>query len=387
MNTPLIARCALTLLLCPALTSAAQMMHSTTRPALALGVAADAQGSLWIAGLNEHGQLFIQSTADGGEHWQHKQVLNTGDDTIAAEGESRPAMAFGPNGAAVISYTQPLDKPYTGNIRLLRSADGGSTFAPPVTVHDDHQIITHRFASLAFDGRGDLNIVWIDKRDATDKSYAGAAVYGKVSHDGGASFEPDRKLADHSCECCRIALATAPDGQQVALWRHVFDGSVRDHAFAPLSSMGGNRSPTRATEDGWVLAACPHHGPGLAAASGGGYHAVWFGLRNGVVAARYGRLSSDGHPLGAVQALPDPGAEHADVAAAGHKVAVVWRSFDGQQTRLRAWLSGDDGQHFELRDLAASPSDNDHPRLLRNGEQLQVVWRTLDGIQVFGLAP
>ena len=146
-------------------------------------------------------------------------MLNTGDDTIAAEGESRPAMAFGPNGAAVISYTQPLDKPYTGNIRLLRSADGGSTFAPPVTVHDDHQIITHRFASLAFDGRGDLNLVWIDKRDATDKSYAGAAVYGKVSHDGGASFEPDRKLADHSCECCRIALATAPDGQQVALWR------------------------------------------------------------------------------------------------------------------------------------------------------------------------
>jgi len=387
MNTRKTGRWALFAVLWPLLAPAAQMTHSTARPSLALGVAADAQGSLWIAGLDDHSRLFIQSTNDDGKSWQPRQVLNTGDDVIAADGESRPAMAFSPDGAVVISYTQPLSKPYTGNIRLLRSADGGRTFAPPVTVHDDRQQITHRFASLAFDGDGDLNIVWVDKRDATDQSYAGAALYGKVSHDGGATFEPDRKLADHSCECCRIALATGADGKLVAFWRHVFEGSIRDHGFAPLSDMGRGRAPVRATADGWVLAACPHHGPGLAAASDGGYHAVWYGLREGVVAARYGRLSADGQPVGAVRALPDAGAEHADVATSGHKVAVVWRSYDGQQTRLRAWLSDDDGAHFVLRELAASAADNDHPRLLRNGSALQVVWRTLDGIGVYGLAP
>ena len=387
MNTRKTSFWALAAVLWPLLAPAAHMTHSNARPALALGVAADAQGALWSAGLDDHSRLFIQSTTDDGKTWQPRQVLNTGDDVIAADGESRPAMGFGPNGAVVISYTQPLSKPYTGNIRLLRSADGGRTFAPPVTVHDDRQLITHRFASLAFDGDGDLNIVWVDKRDATDKAYAGAALYGKVSHDGGATFEPDRKLADHSCECCRIALAAAPDGKLVALWRHVFDGSIRDHAFAPLSALGSQRKPTRATQDGWVLAACPHHGPGLAAASGGGYHAVWYGLREGVVAARYGRLGADGQPMGAVQALPDAGAEHADVAASGHHVAVVWRSYDGQQTRLRAWLSDDDGAHFTLRELAGSTADNDHPRLLRNGNTLQVVWRTLDDIQVYRLAP
>jgi hypothetical protein len=98
-------------------------------------------------------------------------------------------------------------------------------------------------------------------------------------------------------------------------------------------------------------------------------------------------MSADGQPVGAVTALPDAGAEHADVATSGHKVAVVWRSYDGQQTRLRAWLSDDDGAHFVLRELAASAADNDHPRLLRNGSALQVVWRTLDGIGVYRLAP
>jgi hypothetical protein len=43
---------------------------------------------------------------------------------------------------------------------------------------------------------------------------------------------------------------------------------------------------------------------------------------------------------------------------------------NGQATRLRAWLSRDDGRSFVLKDLARSADDNDHPLLTRRGEQL-----------------
>jgi hypothetical protein len=70
------------------------------------------------------------------------------------------------------------------------------------------------------------------------------------------------------------------------------------------------------------------------------------------------------------------------VASLGPHVAVVWRSFDGRRTRLRAWLSDDGGERFTLRELADTPLSNDHPRLARLGERWVVVWRTAREIRV-----
>lgn len=360
------------------------------KPALGTGAAFSPDGELWIAGLDPQGRLFVQSSADAGESWQAPKLLDIGDDRISADGENRPKLAFGPAGLAVISYTKPLSKPYTGDIRLLRSTDGGKSFAPPVTVHANRQLITHRFESIAFDAQGLLHTVWIDKRDleaAKSKGapYRGAALYRNESKDGGASFGPDLKLADHSCECCRIALSPTPEGGMAALWRHVFEPNQRDHAFARLA--GDAPSLQRASLDRWAVDACPHHGPGLtpAEANGdapGGYHALWFGLRAGEAAVRYGRLDADGRPVGTVRALPDSGAEHADLISAGNTLAIAWRSFDGKSTRLRAWVSFDAGRNFTLQELSSSALDNDHPRLLRHQDSLYALWRTAEKIHV-----
>jgi hypothetical protein len=201
------------------------------------------------------------------------------------------------------------------------------------------------------------------------------------------SFGPDIRVADHSCECCRIALAAAPGGGVAALWRHVFEPNERDHAFARWAASGVSQHtavPVRATLDRWALDACPHHGPGLAAASDGGWHAVWFGIRQGQAAVRYGRLDASGQPSAQmpVRALPDPQAEHADVAALGDRVVVVWKSFDGQRFVLRAWASRDGGRQFELRDLATTTLHNDQPRLLTHGGRFWVVWRDVQQTRV-----
>ncbi len=368
------------------------------RPQLGSGVAFAPDGALWLAGVDLQGRMFVQSApvpADGTWRWTLPRTLDTGSDAISADGENRPKLVFGPRGTVLVAYTQPLDKPNTGYVRLLRSTDGGQTFAAPVTVHADRQVITHRFESLGFDAQGVLHTVWIDKRDleaapkaGNKPSYRGAAIYRNTSSDGGATFGPDIKVADHSCECCRIALGLGADGAMRAMWRHVFLPNVRDHAMAVLRA-DAPREPVRATYDDWRVDACPHHGPSLAAAEEG-FHAVWFGIRqqgdDKVPGVRYGRLQPDGTPQpDTVRLLPDERAEHADVAAQGQRVAVVWRSTDGMTSTLKAWLSTDGGKTFSERTLDTVQGDNDFPRLVQKDQRMVVVWRNAQEVKVHGI--
>lgn len=366
------------------------------RPQLGVGVAVAPDGVLWLAGLNEKGQLFVQTAAlpevGATPVWGSARVLDTVGDPISADGENRPKLVFGPNATVLIAYTKPLSKPNTGEVRLLRSTDAGQTFAAPVTVHADQQEITHRFESLGFDAQGVLHSVWIDKRDleaapkvGNKSTYRGAALYRNVSLDGGATFGPDLKLADHTCECCRIALSQGQDGQLRAMWRHVYAPNVRDHAFAVLTPTG-TPPVVRATFDEWQVDGCPHHGPALAPA-GGGFHTVWFGIRQEgaepVAGVRYAQLQADGTPrLETVRRLPDDRAEHADVLADGPRVAVVWRSTDGMTSTLSAWLSTDAGQTFRVQPLGQAHGANDFPRLIQHGPRMVVVWRNTTEVQL-----
>jgi hypothetical protein len=124
---------------------------------LAISAAFAPSGELWIVGLDGQRKLFVQASPDEGRSWSAPRALPIGADTPAADAEARPKLAFGPKGHVVITYTQPLAKPYTGVIRMLRSSDGGRTFSAPFTVHRDRQVITHRFDAVAFDKLGTLH--------------------------------------------------------------------------------------------------------------------------------------------------------------------------------------------------------------------------------------
>jgi hypothetical protein len=110
--------------------SAPRMAKShASRTQLASGVAFAPDGALWLVGLNAQNQLFVQHTPPGQSGpWSAPRVVSNAGDAVSANGEAFPKLAFGPKGWVVISYTQPLDKPYTGFVRMLRSNDGGQTF-------------------------------------------------------------------------------------------------------------------------------------------------------------------------------------------------------------------------------------------------------------------
>lgn len=351
---------------------------AATGGALGAAAAFDAQGGLWAVYVADR-RVMVRRSADAGRSWEKPVIVNPVPEGVGTDGDSFPKIAAGASGEIYVTWTKPPTKPYTGDIRFSRSLDGGKSFSNPVTLHTDRQEITHRFDALTVNRKGQVFVAWIDKRDqgaaAKGKSpYRGAAVYYAVSDDRGATFRGDFKLADHSCECCRIALLPQEDGSVLALWRHVFEPNIRDHALALMTPDGRPGKLRRATFDDWRIDACPHHGPSLAADAGGGLHAVWFSQGNHGPGVFYGRLRE-----GAVEGQRRIGgdtAEHADLLASGNRLALAWKEFDGTRSRLRAMVSDDAGARWRDVELAATAGASAQPRLLLHQDRFYVFWHT-----------
>lgn len=359
--------------------AAASAKAKAARPELGTSAAIAADGAWYAVGARDD-HVVLYRSGDAGGHWAEAAVVNRVPEAIAADGENRPRLAFAADGAVLVSWARRFEERFTGDVRFARAADG-LHFDEPVTVHRDRSIVGHSFNAMRVMRDGRLVVAWIDSRDGAAAKraggdYRGSAIYAALSDDGGRSFRPETKVADHSCQCCRLALAEDVDGAPLLLWRHVFAPNERDHALVRLDGGGAAPPLARVTFDRWQIDACPHHGPALAVAADGSRHAVWFNEREGAGRVFYGRLA-DGRVEGQ-RPVGGPRAAHADIALAGARLAIVWKEFDGERTRLFAELSGDGGHSFRRQELAATAGASDQPRLLRHGATLFAFWRTAD---------
>ena len=355
--------------------------NALARPPLSATAAFDDEGRLWLATVKD-GHINLQVSTDKGGNFGAPLTVNAAPENIAADGENRPKIAFGSNGKIYISWTQSLAQPFSGNVRFSRSLDGGRSFSPPVTVNDDREIITHRFETLGVDRRGGIHLVWLDRRDqsaaaAKGEKYTGLAVYHATSTNEGASFSTNKKIADHSCECCRIALAVDNDATPVVFWRHIFGQNNRDHA---LRRLDGTSAMVRVSHDNWEVDACPHHGPTLAIGSDGVYHLAWFNnapARHGLF---YSRSRDGGQTFSAPLAFGDftAQASHPQVLSLGARVWLAWKEFNGQESTVRIMHSTDDGLSWSAPVvLAATDGASDHPLLISDGVQAYLSWNTV----------
>lgn len=365
-------------------------MAKAAKQELGASAAFAPDGSLLVATKQgEHVMLYRSN--DDGKTWSAPMAVNAQPEQISADGENRPKIAFAADGGLLVAWTRPLGKPYSGAIRLAR-ADDGQRFSAPLTVHKDPAEITHRFESLLPTPDNKVILAWIDKRDleaakSGKKPYRGAAIYAALSTDGGRSFQPEYKLADHSCECCRVTSALDRDGAPLFMWRHVFEPNERDHALARLKTDGQVESVQRATFDRWKVDGCPHHGPSLVVDEQGMRHAVWFNQKDGAGRVFYGQLVPGAEVrVEGQRQVGGARAAHADMAAAGGKLAIAWKEFDGERTQLRAQVSSDGGKSFTEIALAATDAASDQARVIRRHDKLFVFWRTeKEGFRLFPL--
>lgn len=351
-------------------------------PRLAVAATFDASGRLWLARTIGK-QLQVSHSDDAGGHFSEPVAVNPVPELISADGEARPQIAV-VGQRVYLSWTQALPQAFAGHIRFAVSDDGGRRFSEPLTVNDNRDPITHRFNAMLADQQG-VTIAWIDKRDGNGQpEYRGAAIYTARSSDGGRTFAANRKLADHSCECCRIGLAADGDGTPVVFWRHIFGRNVRDMAIARLGE-----PVRRASQDGWEIAACPHHGGAIAVDAKGGRHLAWFTGAAGSPGLHYRRIDGERMTVPMPFGDLDAQAGHPVVAVVQEEVHLAWREFDGRENRVMTMRSADRGQTWSKpAAIASTAGAADDPLLITGRGGIWLIWNTADaGLKVVRSGP
>ena len=281
------------------------------------------------------------------------------------------------------------------NIFAAVSADGGTSFAPPVQVNDtDHPARVNgeqppRVTLVQRQGGArSIVVLWTSKDgDSTSLLHA-------ESHDDGRSFGPAQSVLPPDVRGNRgwESMVTAGDGRVFVLWLDHRDsastGSAHDahhHAAHPtadavaraqrsqlfVSALDGSVSPTAIARG--VCYCCK---TALAAGRHGSVYAAWRHVFSGshrdiaFTMSRDGsagtfaepvRVSADGWQI---DGCPENGPALA--VDAGRRVHVLWPTLvDGERERLQLFhASSMDGRTFSSRTALPSNGNASHPQLI-----------------------
>ncbi len=102
----------------------------------------------------------------------------------------------GPEVYIAWAMSHPLatpDKPFSSELRLSKSVNGGQDFLPSVRVNDDEQVINHTFDSLHRTADGTLHMAWIDGREGKERPRNLRREIDRRRPDGGQECQSRRK--------------------------------------------------------------------------------------------------------------------------------------------------------------------------------------------------
>ena len=234
--------------------------------------------------------------------------IDTQGATLDSGPDARPKLVVEANGTAVLAYATFRDDAFNGEVFTTRSTDAGSTFAQPKPITDVQE--SQRFQDLALDADGSIFAVWLDKRDrvpfkARGAPYPGARarlqLVARRRRDVRPGEDRPRQHLRMLPARSRLQGGRANPSSSSATFS---PAASRDHAVLTFDAPDRPGAPRRVSTDDWAIDVCPHHGPSLAVAADGSYHAVWFTrgrVRKGLFYAHSedaGGTFSDPLPLG-----------------------------------------------------------------------------------------
>jgi len=237
-------------------------------------LAVDTAGGLYLFAVydeNSKERLGLVKSEDGGDTFAPTVVPISGADvSIVSQGEQSPKVAM--TRAEIYALWQETADDGSGRIMLARSLTWGESFEKPVQVSDQGARGYRGFASIGVAPNGDVYAVWLDERDNSNPDQETSSVYLAKSVDRGATFGHNVRVADHACPCCRPSLAFGPHGELFVAWRRVFSGEIRDMAVSTSRDGGQTFADTvRVHDDDWKLSGCPDSGAALAESNGNLY--------------------------------------------------------------------------------------------------------------------
>lgn len=239
----------------------------------------DDQGRISAAWVEEDKEtrtiLFAKSETPGGPLGTPVAVNQPGENPYHRQ-EAPALIVRGQDVFVTWSMAHPKmtpDKPFSGELRLSRSSDGGRSFGPSTLVNDDNQVIQHTFDALQVAPDGVLHLAWIDGREGKKDP----STFVARSTDSGRTITKNFKVDDNTCVCCRTSIATSDDGIVYVAWRKIFDGNVRETVVSRSTDGGQTFSqPIVVGDDRWVYQACPHRPASLGVDRLGRLYVVWY---------------------------------------------------------------------------------------------------------------
>jgi hypothetical protein len=371
---------------------------------------ADAHLVAWVQKEGEVQNLYLART-DGQTAGAPVRVNRTPGDASTHD-QAPPQVALGPSGDVYVVWQTSREVSGrhfpASDLRFARSADGGRTFGPTLTVNDDAGGLPsgHTFHNVAVGRDGAVYVSWLDSR-VRDRTRAEWIASGKLKPAGGhgghganpaeaelpgseirvakwtpatGRFTPGVVVDGGVCPCCRTSLAVGPDGAVYVAWRKVFDGDVRDVVLARSTDGGATFSaPAAVRRDGWVFPGCPHAGPSVAVDGRGRVYVGWYtgkAERQGLWLAR----SDDGGArFGEARAVLTDAAVPPSQLRLAPDSAGVWAAWEDRRTperTVRVARIDDAGVHEADAVPGAVPS------IASTGGRAGVVWQEQGGVRV-----
>lgn len=273
------------------------------------------------------------------------------------------------------------DGKYAYGVRVVRSADGGRSWSPPIVPHTDGLAAEHGFVSLWPDGADGLGLVWLDGRKSAMPDSAKEMTIRTARLNANGTLEREALLDARSCDCCQTGTASAASGR-VIVYRDRSPEEIRDIAVVRETATGWS-APVKVHNDGWHYPGCPVNGPQVAAIGDTVYVAWFTGARdtNRVNLARstdggatFGPplRVDEGTPLGRVSLVLD---------AKGHPIVAWLEQRTNQVAEVLARRIRPKGAQLTAREThvlaqtsGARPSG--FPRLARVADTLYAAWTT-----------
>jgi len=300
--------------------------------------------------------VYLASSRDGGRTFGAPERVNTVAGEANVSGEQPPRVVLIPRAAREPQLVVVWTAKGPSGTRLLtaRSDDDGKTFTSSTTVPASDAPGNRGWESVAASRNGSVLTLWLDHRELAPKP--GSAPMNHAEHQHVASGENKadgfaraqlsqlfaatlgdagsaRSIARGVCYCCKTALVSDDAGSFYAAWREVYQGNIRDIAFAKSADGGRTFSaPVRVSDDNWVLDGCPENGPAIAVDSGKRIHVVWPTLVPGATPnspptlALFYATSADGTRFTPRQQIPTEGVpRHPQIAlGSSGQVLIVW---------------------------------------------------------------
>lgn len=363
-------------------TAAAQHQHGKpggTPEAFTATPAFGPDGALWVVRPNVD-RIVVQRSTDLGKTFGAPVAVTPEPMSLDWGPDARAHIVVDPKGQLVVTFGTFQDNNFNGRAYFSRSVDG-ATFTRPRPITSDTN--SQRFEVAGVDPDGRVFAAWLDKRNvakarAAGKAYAGAGL-AYAWENGDAAFGNTSIALDNTCECCRLGLAFAGAGRPAVVFRNIFPGSVRDHGVITFRDPTTPGPVRRVSVDDWKIEACPHHGPSLAIAPDGSYHAAWFtdgAVRKGLFYARADSADavySQPRPLSAASRQPS----RPYLLAKGPALHLVWKEFDGDKVAVRWQVSHDSGRQWSAARIVAETADaSDHPLLVADKQRAYLSWLT-----------